>query len=85
MVGGYEYHDEFKPRGCNITVNTTAVTAGAGSYVSDIYHNLDKQNQTAVDGLGPEVTLVVTLPAAAIVLFRTSTVSALIRFTRWRW
>ncbi|KAF2092444.1 FAD-binding domain-containing protein [Rhizodiscina lignyota] len=57
MVGGYDYHDEFKPRGCDIIINTTAVTAGAGSYVRDIYYNLDQQNQTAVDGLGPEVTL----------------------------
>lgn len=57
MVGGYEYHDQFKPKGCGITINTTTVTAGAGSYVSDIYSNLDQHNLTAVDGLGPEVTL----------------------------
>jgi hypothetical protein len=57
MVGGYEYHNGFKPKGCNILINTTAVTAGAGSFVRDIYYNLDQMNQTAVDGLGPEVTL----------------------------
>ena len=57
MVGGYEYHEEFKPKGCDNTIITTAVSAAAGSYVSDIYQNLDQQNQTAVDGLGPEVTL----------------------------
>jgi FAD/FMN-containing dehydrogenase len=57
MVGGYEYHDEFKPKGCDVTINTTAVTAGAASYVSDIYYNLDQHNQTAIDGMGPEVTM----------------------------
>ena len=57
MVGGYEYHDTFKPKGCKITINTTAVTAGAGSYVSDIYSNLHQHNLTAVDGMGPEVTM----------------------------
>lgn len=57
MVGGYEYHNQFEPKGCGITINTTAVTAGAGSYVSDIYSSLDQYNLTAVDGLGPEVTL----------------------------
>ncbi|KAJ5619478.1 hypothetical protein N7510_003462 [Penicillium lagena] len=57
MVGGYEYHDQFKPKGCDITINTTAVTAGAASYVSDIYFNLDQHNLTVVDGMGPEVTM----------------------------
>ncbi|KAF2806523.1 FAD-binding domain-containing protein [Mytilinidion resinicola] len=57
MVGGYEYHDGFQPEGCNTTINTTAVTAGAASYVSDIYYNLNLRNQTVVDGLGPEVTM----------------------------
>jgi FAD/FMN-containing dehydrogenase len=57
MVGGYEYHDKFQPTGCNITINTTAVTAGAGSYVSEMYSTLNAINQTLVDGMGPEVTL----------------------------
>ena len=57
LVGDYEFHDGFTPAGCNITINTTAVTAGAGSYVSDIYYNLDLQNQTAIDGMGKEVTM----------------------------
>lgn len=51
------HHTEFKPAGCSITINTTAVTAGAGSYVSDIYYQLSLQNQTAIDGMGSEVTL----------------------------
>ncbi|KAE9366414.1 FAD-binding domain-containing protein [Stipitochalara longipes BDJ] len=57
MVGDYEYHDTFQPEGCSITINTTAVTAGAGSYVSDIYYQLNQHNQTAVDGMGSEVTM----------------------------
>lgn len=57
MVGGYKYHDTFQPQSCNITINTTAVTAGAGSYVSDIYENLSLHNLTIVDGMGAEVTM----------------------------
>lgn len=57
MVGGYVYHDTFQPDGCAVTINTTAVTAGAGSYVSDIYQNLSLRNQTAIDGMGKEVTM----------------------------
>ena len=57
MFGQYENHDTFQPEGCSTTINTTAVTAGAGSYVSDIYHQLSLHNQTIVDGMGKEVTL----------------------------
>ena len=57
MVGEYEYHDGFQPEGCSFTINTTAVTAGAGSYVSDIYYHLSQHNQTVVDGMGREVTM----------------------------
>ncbi|PMD34528.1 FAD-binding domain-containing protein [Hyaloscypha variabilis F] len=57
MLGDYEYHDTFQPEGCSITINTTAVTAGAGSYVSDIYSQLNLHNQTAIDGMGSEVTM----------------------------
>lgn len=57
MVGGYVYHDKFQPVACNITINTAAVTAGAGSYASDIYQHLSLHNQTAVDGMGKEVTM----------------------------
>ena len=57
MVGGYEYHNGFQPEGCSTTINTTAVTAGAGSYVSDIYQQLSLHNQTVVDGMGKEVTM----------------------------
>ena len=57
MVGGYEFHDEFQPHGCSTIINTTAVTAGAGSYVSDIYYNLNLRNQTVIDGMGKEVTM----------------------------
>ncbi|KUJ14021.1 FAD-binding domain-containing protein [Mollisia scopiformis] len=57
MVGGYEFHDTFQPQGCNITIDTTAVTAGSGSYVSEMYSSLSPLNQTLVDGMGKEVTL----------------------------
>lgn len=57
MVGDYQFHDNFKPKGCGFAINTTAVTAGAGSYVADIYYESDKHNQTVVDGLGPEVSM----------------------------
>lgn len=54
---GYKYHDTFQPQGCNITINTPAVTGEAGSYVKDIYYNLNLRNQTCIDGLGAEVTM----------------------------
>jgi len=57
MVGNYEFHDTFQPQGCSTTINTTAVTADAGSYVADIYHRLDQHNQTLIDGMGKEVTM----------------------------
>lgn len=61
MVGNYESHDTFRPQGCsttiNTTINTTAVTVDAGSYVADIYYHLDQHNQTLVDGMGKEVTM----------------------------
>lgn len=57
MTGGYEYHDTFQPEGCSITINTTAVTAGAGSYVSGLYEDLSLHNQTLIDGMGGEVTM----------------------------
>ncbi|PON27665.1 hypothetical protein TGAM01_v203432 [Trichoderma gamsii] len=57
MFGGYKLHSEFKPKGCKNTIKTTAVTAGAASYVSDIYSHLDQYNLTIVDGMGPEVTM----------------------------
>lgn len=57
MTGGYEYHDTFQPQGCSTIINTTAVTAGAGSYVADLYENLSTHNQTLIDGMGAEVTM----------------------------
>ncbi|TVY92958.1 putative FAD-linked oxidoreductase [Lachnellula willkommii] len=57
MVGNYESHDRFRPQGCSTTINTTAVTVDAGSYVADIYYHLDQHNQTLVDGMGKEVTM----------------------------
>jgi FAD/FMN-containing dehydrogenase len=57
MLGDYEYHDAFQPEGCSITINTIAATAGAGPYVSEIYYQLDLHNQTAIDGMGSEVTM----------------------------
>lgn len=57
MVGNYEFHEEFQPKGCPVTIRTTTVTAGAGSYVSDIYKHLSFHNQTVIDGMGREVTL----------------------------
>lgn len=57
MTGDFEFHEQFIPQGCNVAINTTAVTAGAASSVSDMYSNLEPYNQTVVDGMGPEVTL----------------------------
>lgn len=57
MLGSYEYHEMFQPQGCAVTINNTAVTAGAGSYVSELYSHLNLRNQTLVDGMGKEVTL----------------------------
>lgn len=57
MTGNFTFHSTFTPEGCNITIPTTAVTAGAGSYVSEMYSVLNERNQTLVDGMGKEVTL----------------------------
>ena len=57
MYGNYEFHDGLKPKGCDVTIKTTAVTADAASEVSDIYKYLNQHNVTAVDGLGNEVTM----------------------------
>lgn len=57
MVGEYKVHDDFMPQNCNHTINTTAVTVQGATSVSDLYSFLDPYNQTAVDGMGPEVTV----------------------------
>ena len=57
MVRGHQFHAGFQPEDCTFTINSTAVTAGAGSYVRDIYHQLSLRNQTLVDGMRKEVTL----------------------------
>ncbi|KAI8632863.1 FAD-binding domain-containing protein [Xylariaceae sp. FL1651] len=43
-------HDSFKPKGCNFTIETTAVTVGGGAQLGTLYEELDKINQTIVGG-----------------------------------
>lgn len=38
-------------------MNTTAVTAGAALYVSNIYSDLNQHNLTVINGLGQDVTM----------------------------
>ncbi|KAI1779130.1 FAD-binding domain-containing protein [Hypoxylon cercidicola] len=47
----------FQPRGCNFTIDGTAVTAGGGSQVGYISDELRKVNQTFVGGYSQTVSL----------------------------
>jgi FAD/FMN-containing dehydrogenase len=47
---GLQTHDYFSPKGCNITINSTAVTAAGGAQMMEMYSALDKLNQTVVGG-----------------------------------
>ncbi|XXH02746.1 hypothetical protein Hte_009131 [Hypoxylon texense] len=52
-----ETHTSFQPRGCNFTIDTTAVTAGGGSQVGQILDELQGINQTIVGGNSKTVSL----------------------------
>lgn len=52
-----ETHTSFQPRGCNFTIDTTAVTAGGGSQVGHILDELQEINQTIVGGNSKTVSL----------------------------
>ncbi|KAI0172632.1 FAD-binding domain-containing protein [Hypoxylon sp. FL1284] len=54
---GLKTHASFQPRGCNFTIDTTAVTAGGGSQLAALYDELLKINQTVVGGYSKTVGL----------------------------
>lgn len=54
---GIKTLDSFRPTGCKITIDGTAVKAGAGSQMWELYSALDALNQTVVGGGGKTVSL----------------------------
>ncbi|KAH8879740.1 FAD-binding domain-containing protein [Thozetella sp. PMI_491] len=49
--------DSFTPRGCNVTIDGPAVTAGGGSQMMEVYEATAKINYTVVGGNGRTVAL----------------------------
>ncbi|SPO03649.1 related to isoamyl alcohol oxidase [Cephalotrichum gorgonifer] len=47
--------DGFKPKGCNVTIHGSAVTAGPGTMLEKLYDSLDAYNLTIVGGNGRTV------------------------------
>jgi FAD/FMN-containing dehydrogenase len=45
---GLELHPSFQPRGCNFTIDTTAITVAAGEPFGNIYAKAATLNQTVV-------------------------------------
>jgi FAD/FMN-containing dehydrogenase len=55
---GIQFHDEsFSPANCGITINGTAMTAGAGTQMLEAYQAVAAINQTVVGGNGRTVAL----------------------------
>ncbi|KAJ2900343.1 FAD-binding domain-containing protein [Zalerion maritima] len=52
---GMEFHDSFKPKGCRTSIDTTAISAEAGSQMYELYTALDARGQTLVGGGGKTV------------------------------
>ncbi|KAI1172248.1 FAD-binding domain-containing protein [Nemania sp. FL0916] len=53
-----EIHDnEFKPTGCNFSIDTPAVTVGGGSQLGPIYEELDKIGRVVVGGNSKSVSV----------------------------
>ncbi|KAK1758511.1 hypothetical protein QBC47DRAFT_143717 [Echria macrotheca] len=50
-------HTSFRPSGCNVEINSTAVTVAAGTQMEELYSFLDKLNQTTIGGGGKTVSL----------------------------
>ncbi|KAK0655897.1 hypothetical protein B0T16DRAFT_315247 [Cercophora newfieldiana] len=51
------FHDSFRPKNCDVEIEGTAVTAGAGAEMIELYAALDTRNQTIVGGGGKTVSL----------------------------
>jgi FAD/FMN-containing dehydrogenase len=56
-IKGLKTLDSFRPSRCKVTIDGTAVTAGAGMQMWDLYSALDAINQTVVGGGGKTVSL----------------------------
>lgn len=54
---GVKTHDSFRPSRCKVTINSTAVTVGAGEQMWDLYGKLDTFGQTIVGGGGKTVSV----------------------------
>lgn len=51
----FQTHNNYKLKGCSVTVQGSAVTVAGGSEMGEIYTQLDKINQTIVGGNGETV------------------------------
>lgn len=54
---GVKTHTSFRPKCCNVHIDSTAVTVGAGEQMIDLYTYLDALNQTIVGGGGETVSV----------------------------
>ncbi len=55
-IQGFQPHDSFSPQGCcNVHINSTAVTLGAGTQMYEAYTELDAIKQAMVGGGGKTV------------------------------
>ncbi|KAH6628471.1 hypothetical protein F5144DRAFT_579138 [Chaetomium tenue] len=54
---GIKTHDSFRPNRCKTTIESTAVTVGAGTQMWDLYSALDLLNQTTIGGGGKTVSV----------------------------
>ncbi|KAI1120993.1 FAD-binding domain-containing protein [Nemania abortiva] len=52
-----QLHNSFQPKGCNFTIDSTAVTVGGGSQIGALVEKLDKINQTVVGGTSKTVSV----------------------------
>lgn len=53
----FRTHSSFRPSRCRVTIDSTAVTVGAGTQMWDLYNALDAVNQTVVGGGGKTVSV----------------------------
>ncbi|KAK3694284.1 hypothetical protein B0T22DRAFT_506654 [Podospora appendiculata] len=56
-IKGVQVHDSFSPRHCNVKILSTAITAGSGMQMEELYSALDALNQTIVGGGGRTVSV----------------------------
>jgi FAD/FMN-containing dehydrogenase len=53
----FKTRSSFRPSRCTVTIDSTAVTVGAGTQMWDLYNALNDLNQTVVGGGGKTVSV----------------------------